>query len=480
MFREFDDYMSSLLFGSEVPETLKPERLSPGDLRREVARFLRVGQPSKRISIAKGDILAVQSELLRLLERAETAAGRDAVALAYAGNGDRLPLEAYRRDRHRYAHPRQPGPLDLNARLRLAGAACALIREHVPDFDADSALLRILGPSSISYVRYSTESESLLDSGRMLSDAWLEIAHALDEELGLSSWFALREEPVADPGGVVAELLGAETAALPPAHVGEDLDAESFEEPRYISGPEPAYLQEYNFMRSPHDEALAPAVRLFMVETRSATGRLADTYGKARSPSLARIRFWREVTLQLLPCTAGGILPCLAFVPKVSLADRGGNPIPLRSPFTRPIGETPRVPLLLSTADDLTWFRPDDPAALSDGRFSDDTSYQTTWMAAPGAVAIAMRMMADDECRPVDRAIIECAKRGDGFPSQFALGTIGNVVEKATFIPDRADGIGALLRADFQRRDSILRAHGIMTDAAPWPSRFHRTWSHRG
>ncbi|MBZ9960615.1 hypothetical protein [Mesorhizobium sp. BR1-1-14] len=138
------------------------------------------------------------------------------------------------------------------------------------------------------------------------------------------------------------------------------------------------------------------------------------------------------------------------------------------------------MPLLLRAADDVTWFRPDDPAALSDGRFSDDTSYQTTWMASPGAVAIAMRMMADDECRPVDRAIVECAKRGDGFPSQFALGTIGNVVEKATFIPDRADGVGALLRADFQRRDGILRAHGIMTDAAPWPSRFYRAWYRRG
>ncbi|MBZ9960614.1 hypothetical protein [Mesorhizobium sp. BR1-1-14] len=65
----------------------------------------------------------------------------------------------------------------------------------------------------------------------MLSDAWLEMAHALDEELGLSSWFALREEPVADTGGIVAELLGAETAALPPALVGDDLDAEAFETP---------------------------------------------------------------------------------------------------------------------------------------------------------------------------------------------------------------------------------------------------------
>jgi hypothetical protein len=141
-------------------------------------------------------------------------------------------------------------------------------------------------------------------------------------------------------------------------------------------------------------------------------------------------------------------------------------------------GAAPQV--AASRAPGVTWFSPDDPAILERGHLSDDTCCQTTWMASPGAVAITLRMMADSESRPVNPAVLECAKRGEGFSSQFAAGTIGNIIEKATFVPDRADGIGALLRADFHRRDRILRAHGVVADADPTLSRFYRIWHRRG
>ena len=105
---------------------------------------------------------------------------------------------------------------------------------------------------------------------------------------------------------------------------------------------------------------------------------------------------------------------------------------------------------------------------------------QSTWMASPGVIAIMLRMMADEESRPINPRIVECARRAESFPSQFALGTVGNVIEKATFVADRANGIGALLRADFYRRDGILRARGIVTDPDPWPIRFYRAWHRHG
>lgn len=135
---------------------------------------------------------------------------------------------------------------------------------------------------------------------------------------------------------------------------------------------------------SPRSIRVVPSVRSIHRRSR---------YSSNRTEAIAEM-------LSMVPCSGGGILPCLAFVAKVSLAGRGANPIPLRSPFTRRSG-TPRVPLLLGATDDVTWFTSDDPAALSSGRLSDGISYQTIWMASPGAVVIAMRMMADDECRPV-------------------------------------------------------------------------------
>ncbi|RVA57606.1 hypothetical protein EN933_03685 [Mesorhizobium sp. M7A.F.Ca.US.001.01.1.1] len=479
LLREFDEHQAALLSGFEVPGPLTPERLTPGDLAAEVKRFLQGGQPSKRISITRADVLGVQKDLLGLLERAEATAGRSNVASAYAGGIDRDPMEAYRRDRSRYAHPSQPGPLDVGARLKLAKAACDIIRAREPAFEDEAALLRIFGSTSVSYVRYSMEAESLLDCGRMLSDAWLEISCALDEELSLSSWLTAWEEPAELPEEAIAEMLGVEMAALPPPLVDEGLTEEMFERPRLVSSPDAVDREEYNFMRSPPDDALAPAIPLFKLETRRAAGRLANAGRQALSTSRAALlRSWREVMLQLLPCNEGGVLPCLSFVPKVSLSDRAGREIPLRTPFAWPVGENPRVPLLVGGAPGVTWFIPDDARTLEQGGLSDDTVYQTTWTASPGAVAITLRMMADSDSRPVNQAVLDCAGRSEGFPSQFALGTIGNIMEKATFVPDRADGIGALLRADFHRRTAILRRHGIASDG-PWLSRFYGAWYRR-
>ncbi|MER9390636.1 MULTISPECIES: hypothetical protein [unclassified Mesorhizobium] len=314
----------------------------------------------------------------------------------------------------------------------------------------------------------------------MVSDAWLCVSEALNRELNLGEWFSSFPDIVDSADEIVAELLAVQTSACVPSMPDEDLTFEELEVARHLGSPEVADTEEYNFMRHPQDEALAPSVLLFSLAMVKAAGRLGAERDAAKNGKRANIHFWREVVLQLLPRRGGGIVPCVTLVPKISLCDPTGRPIELRTPFSRPIGDLRRVPLLLTRSSGLTWFYPeslnDFEDSLSGAGWSVDSVYQTAWMASPGVVAILLRMIADGVDRPINRAVDACADRNTDFPSQFALGTIGNVIERATFAASRGDGIGALLREDFHRRDRVLRKHGVVADGSPFPSRFYRAW----
>lgn len=479
LLRELDEYQTALLV-HDSREILTPKELSAADLRAEVQILLRGGEPTKRLSVASADVLGVQNNLSSLLDQAERLRGRTAVALEYASASCRDPKEVYKQDKHRYANQKKAGPLELGTRLKLARAACAVIQTADPGFNENAAILTILGASSVSYIKFNMETEALLDSGKVISDAWRQISRALDDELNLSEWFADRSEPIDDASELIADLLSVETAACIPDDARLGTPVKDCVATRRLSSPDDASEDDYNFFRHPHDEALAPSVPLYSFAQLRAPGRLLSDPSHPKSGTRVQIIFWREVALQLLPGSEGGILPCITVAPKVSLIGSGGRPIALSTPFSRPLGDPCVVPLLLSKSTHLSEFRPDAPHSFEDQvsglGLSGQTVFQTAWTASAAVVAIALRTLADKELRPVSEAITEQGRKTDATQCHFALGTVGNAVEKATFVIDRAGGLGSLLRADFYRRDALLRKHGIITNSASLPARFLRSW----
>ncbi|MBZ9673795.1 hypothetical protein [Mesorhizobium sp. ES1-3] len=479
LLRELDEYQTALLV-QDRREILTPKELSAAELRAEVEILLRGGEPAKRLSVAKADILDVQKNLWSLLDQAERLGGRTSVAQEYASASCRDPKEVYKQDKHRYANRKTPGPQELGTRLKLARAACAVIQSVDPAFNESAAILTLLGASSVSYVKFNMETEALLDSAKVISDAWLQLAHALDEELSLSSWFADRTEVIDDAAGLIADLLDVETAACIPDDARLGMPVKDCTATRRLSTPEDAYEDDYNFFRHPHDEALAPSVPLYSFAQLRAAGRLFSDPSRPKSGTRVQIVFWREVMLQLLPGSAGGILPCITVAPKVSIIGASGRPMALATPYSRPLDDPCMVPLLLSKSPHVSEFRPDAPHSFEDqikeAGLSRQTVFQTAWMASAAVVAIALRTLADRELRPVSNAITEQSVKSDATQCHFANGTVGNVVEKATFVIDRAGGIGGLLRADFYRRDALLRKRGITTNSASMPARFLRSW----
>lgn len=479
LLRELDEYQTALLL-RDSREILTPKELSAADLRAEVEILLRGGEPTKRLSVARADVLGVQRNLRSLLDHAERLGGRSAVALEYASISERDPKEVYKQDKHRYANQKMIGPLELGTRLKLAKAACAIIQAFDPGFNESVAMLTILGASSVSYVKFNMETEALLDSGKAISDAWRQIARALDDELDLSGWFAHRSEVIDDAADLIADLLGVETAACIPDDARLGMAVKDCVATSRLSSPEDADEEDYNFFRHPHDEALALSVPLYSFAQLRAPGRLCSDPSHPKSGIRVQITFWREVALQLLPGNTGGVLPCIAVAPKVSVIGAGGRPIALSTPFTRPLDDPCVVPLLLSKSAHISVFRPDAPHSFGDQvsglGLSGQTVFQTAWMASAAVVAIALRTLADKELRPVSEAVAEQGGKSDAEQCHFALGTVGNAVERATFVINRANGLGGLLRADFYRRDGLLRRRGIVTNHAPLPSRFLRSW----
>lgn len=493
------------LLGHDEEIVIPELPLSPADLREEIRLVLRGKGKIDVLRVPEDDLGRVCTNLRSLLDDAETTVGRPRVASAYhamqAGsdaNADSTfsgAADIYRRARDRYT---RPSLRPLEPRIKLAAAALSALRDaHELDDGIQGFLHLFQGTRVLRHIEDTRNSSRLREAGLALSNAWWTICEALENELSLSHWFEFNRTEVAREQVPIEEFLGCDrvfdfsaAGAISDLIASGDwrrgLPVHAWPDTTF----EPVATEGYdslNLRQHVHDLGYAPSVSLFRQRYWDGPGRVW-TPGEDEERKPYRLAIWREVQLALLPDSEGKVAPYLLNRQRVTVYDDDGREIAVEYPFTRVFGEVGIIPLAIGK-DRLAVFEPRELSPDEDLPMGVSTSgevlmapsctsqFAQVWGARSTVIPLFLRHVRDAAVRPVDPKIEALARSSPSGRLHFLPGTVGELVERATLVPNRAGGIGGALRRDFLGKVEALRRKSGKEFLSPAPFAFEQAWS---
>ena len=490
--------------GGEV--AIPEHQMSQAELYEEIRLRLRGGGNPDILKVPKDDLNRVCDNLLGILDEAEARVGRPRVANAYyekrggsnatVGSKYSGAADIYRQARDRYTRSKlRP----LEPRIQLVEAASSALGDAGEVVEEILGCVRLFkGTRVFRQIEDARNPRGLSDAGAALSNAWWTICDALEAELSLSRWFQYARTEVGREQVPLDQFLGCDRAfdfsvvratddLISSGKWQQGIPADAWLDTTFA----PVLTQGYdalNLIQHVHDLSFAPAVSLFRQRYWSGHGRMW-TPGENETRRRRFMVIWREVQLALLPDTDDEVAPYLINRRRVTVYGDGatGREIAMEYPFTRVFVDPGIIPLALGT-DRLAVFEPSDLSPPQDmivgateaGEIlvapACTSQYANVWGARPDVIPLFLRHIQDGTMRPVDPAIQSAAEMNPAHQPLFAQGTVGEIIERATLVPDRAGGIGGLLRRDFLGKVEALRRKSGKEFLSPAPFAFEQAW----
>lgn len=491
--QELTEIEKAALFGSDLENIdLNTRTPDAATLLEEIRLLLTKGGDRSIVKARPEDVDRINHNLARFLETSEQRAGRSRVATAYGGDAFTDAATRYSKDKWRFTHEQNRA---MEVRFRLVEAGCDALRQVGTEQDTAEACFDLFSETgSRLEIIDMYESDILNDAGRIISNAWQQIAMSMDQEFGLKTWHTQIHGMCASGRRSripVEQLMNVDLVVDVSglgATYGRDIPENGAFTDEYLRDPHigPAVADGFgklNLINHVNEFFSAPGVVLFCLPVWSADGSIVSAHSD-KAVSRGGLKFWREITLHLLPDTEGQFEPYIVNKLSTTLHEgsSSGHRLPMRYPYTRADEiETLNYAPLFLTKGEVHRFEPDQPWPMEGGiNWNPNTlrsCYANVWPARPDIIPIFLRHLVDLEGRPFGAEIRKAAAESPVRDTFFPPASIGAVIERATLIPDRSKGIGGLLRADFLRKAKAIEEATGASVLLPPHQAFDRAWS---